>query len=226
MNDSADAAEQSPDPADRADPNAPVVAGPGQYYRNMRYLMFVIFVAMGAWFGYDGWVAWPRMNQQIRQLNEQFTQANNSHDMPKVNALREQLNRLNGGKEKSDWDLGLQKMLAIALPIFGAFVLVRALYKSRGEYRLEGTTLHVPGHPAVPFENITEIDRRLWDRKGIAYVYYDIGDGGRGCITLDDFVYDRPPTDEIYKRIEDYVSPRSEEQAAEQPPQQQQPEGG
>lgn len=201
----ATAAEQTPNP------NAPVVARAGRYYRNMRYLMAVLLVGMGAWFGYDGFVAWPKMNVQIRDLTAQREAAVRAGDKAKSEQLLTELNKLNKGKEKTDWDIGLQKFLCFTLPPLGLFILIRALYNSRGEYRLEGTTLSVPGHPPVPFENITEIDRRLWDRKGIAYISYDLGNGQKGRLKLDDFLYDRPPTDEIFNRIEAYVSPPSEE---------------
>ncbi|HEY7090055.1 MAG TPA: hypothetical protein VH518_18300 [Tepidisphaeraceae bacterium] len=192
---------------EKPDDQGPIVAGPGQYHRVMRYLMCIGMIAFGAWFGYDGWVGWPRMNEQIRTLKAAQQKAINSGDKVQAKMIYDQLSRLNNGEEKNDANIWLQKALCVVLPILGIGILVRALYRSRGRYRLEGTTLTVPGHPPVPFENITEIDRRLWDKKGIAYIHYDLGDGRKGRILLDDFIYDRPPTDAIYERIEAYVDP-------------------
>src|SRR4051812_14839154 len=45
-----------------------IVAKPGQYYRNTRYLMTVLLVGMGLWFGYDGFVGWPKSNQMREKL--------------------------------------------------------------------------------------------------------------------------------------------------------------
>jgi hypothetical protein len=61
----------------------------------------------------------------------------------------------------------------------------------------------------VPLSAIRRIDKRLWDRKGIAFIDYDLdGSGGAGGrLKLDDFVYERKPTDEIYERIERFVTP-------------------
>src|SRR4051812_41447527 len=93
-----------------------IVARTGRYYRNARYLMVLLCLALAGWFAYDGWVGWPRENAQ---------------------ALRQ-------GFEKgphSDFDILLQRVLAAALPLAGAGILVRALHHSRGEYRLDGRTL-------------------------------------------------------------------------------------
>jgi len=187
-----------------------IVAGPGRYYRNTRYIMLLVLVGMGIWFGYDGFVGWPNLNKQIAALQAEQAQVQRQGNTKRANEISQEINRL-GGAPKSDWDLGLQKLLCFLLPPLGVGLLIRALYNSRGEYRLEGTTLHVPGHPPVPFDNISEIDRRLWDKKGIAYASYDLGDGRKGTLRLDDFVYDRPPTDAIFERMEKYVNPVSDD---------------
>ena len=53
---------------------------------------------------------------------------------------------------------------------------------------------------------ITAIDKRQWDRKGIAYVDYEVN-GTHGRLKLDDFVYEREPTDRIYDAIVQFVQP-------------------
>lgn len=194
-------ADSSP-ASDSADAGA-VRAGPGRYYRNTRYLMAIVFIAMGAWFGYDGFVRWPGWNQMYDKLEAQRQVALDRGDRQAAEQLRVEQGKYEKHNEAS---LMLQKVLCFALPPLGLILLARALRNSRGEYRLEGTTLHVPGHPPVPFENITQIDRRRWDRKGIAYIHYDLGDGRQGRLRLDDFHYERPPTDAIFDRIQKYVA--------------------
>jgi hypothetical protein len=194
-------------PAEQAKPQqqGPIVARAGKYYRNTRYIMCAVLIGMGAWFGYDGFKAWPELNERIAEVKRRQVAAT---DAAEKNRLGEELKKL--GEPKSDTDILLQEILCFVLPPLGIVVLRRALHNSRGEYRLdEGNTLHVPGHPPVPFENITEVDRSKWDRKGIAYVDYDLGNGQQGTIKLDDFHYERPPTDEIFKRIEDFVTPQA-----------------
>ena len=59
----------------------------------------------------------------------------------------------------------------------------------------------MPGHPPIDLDDIVGSTSELWDRKGIAYLDYEPPSGEQGEIKLDDFVYDRPPTDQIYERI-------------------------
>ncbi len=162
-----------------------VVAKAGRYYRVARYLMTVLLMAYGAWSIYDGFVSWPRWTE--------------THPLE---------------KPKTDTDIMLNKVLGVLLPPMGLIIVAWAIYNSRGEYRLENGVLHVPGHPPVPLEKIHSINREAWDRKGIAYVDYDLFDspapgsfGGdsksaRGTFKIDDFVYERGPVDQIFKAIE------------------------
>jgi hypothetical protein len=193
--------EETPTPPSTSEP---IVAHAGTYYRNTRYLMAILLVGMGLWFGYDGFVNWPQQNEIYNRLDRQRLADMSRGDNTVAAMVLEQMNQY---KHHSDTDIGMQKVLCVALPILGIVVLIRALYNSRGEYRLEENTLHIPGHRPVPLGNVSEIDRRLWDRKGIAYIRYELNDGKAGKIRLDDFVYDRPPTDEIFKRVEQHLNP-------------------
>jgi hypothetical protein len=162
----------------------PIVACAGTYYRVTRYIFSAVMLAMGAWFAYDGYVTYPRHNEQHRLhvLDPQ----QNPKDAP----------------THSEADIRLQKILGVALPAVGVGLLAWTLYNSRGEYRLAGDVLGVPGHPEVPLDYVTQIDKSKWDRKGIAYLDYALPTGRKGRLKLDDFVYDRPPTDRILETIE------------------------
>ena len=172
------------------DPAAPSAAGEtitaraGTYYRVTRYIFCAVLLAMGAWFAYDGFVTYPRSNE-LHRLHV-LDPAKYPKDSPTYNAA----------------SIGLQKLLGAALPAAAIGLLAWTLYDSRGAYRLSGEVLSVPGHPDVPLDAITQIDKSKWDRKGIAYLDYALQTGQKGRLKLDDFVYDRPPTDRILETIE------------------------
>lgn len=175
-----------------------IVARGAWDYRWKRYLMVLMLLIMAGWFGYDGYKGWPDENAAIRALTSKLEAANKAGD--KEAAIEIRKNKLILQPLHSDTDILWQKRLAYGLPVLSAFMLAWFLYNSRGEYRLSGNVLSVPGHPPVGLEDILEVDKHLWDRKGIAYV---ICKSSRGKIRLrlDDFVYDRDPTDAIYARI-------------------------
>ena len=200
-------------------PGGEIVARAGTYYRITRYVITAVMLAMGLWFGSDGYKAWPEQNRKIEAIEEQRKEARARGDSATDAKLLEQQNEI--GTHHSEADILLQKVLFFTLPPLAIALFVRWMYISRGAYRLTAdNVLHVPGHPPVPMDSITELDKRLWDRKGIAYVGYELPGGGQGRLKLDDFVYEREPTDDIYKRIEEYVAPPAEPSEEDAPQEQ------
>jgi len=179
-----------------------IIARAGTYYRWTRYLISVgLLIVYGSFFIKDGFVTWP---QELKRA--QYLESIGSH--PEV-------------KPHSETDIMINRALGATLPPLGLALLIWTLYKSRGQYRLSGHTLYVPGHPPVPLESIVKIDKTLWDKKGIAVIEYALpaSDGSVDTtlksreLELDDFVYDRNPTDAIVERIEQIIAPPDDEAA-------------
>jgi hypothetical protein len=171
------------DPIEPAPPPGPIIAKPGHYYRWTRFIMTVVLMVYGGLSIRDGFVTWPNWPQ--------------THPYE---------------KPKTPMDILFNQVLGVALPPLALILLIRALYNSRGKYRLQDGVLHIPGHPPIPLEKIQSLDRELWDRKGIAFVKYDLSGApnlsgipsrtDKSTFRLDDFVYQREPTDQIFKQIE------------------------
>ena len=105
-------------------------------------------------------------------------------------------------------DVQLNQVLGVLLPPFSMALLAWSVYSSRGKYLYDGTTLTAPGHPPVPLIAMRKLDRAKWDRKGIAYIHYQIpGTVKSGRIKLDDFIYQREPIDQMFGHIESTMSP-------------------
>jgi hypothetical protein len=183
-------------------PTGPIIARASLEYRLKRLVIVIMLVGSGLWFAYDGFINWPRENQRIAQLKLDIEAARKIGDEVKVRTLTVEINSL---KQHSDTDLLMQKVLAFSLPPLGLVVLGWALYSSRGQYRLQDNQLSVPGHPPIPLDAIRSIDRTDWDRKGIAWINYELPNGIARSACLDDFIYQRKPTDDIFKQIELYT---------------------
>jgi hypothetical protein len=178
----------------------PIVARAGKYFRVTRYIMAAFIFGYGLYSIYDGFFKYPRLNREYLQKEraaavERGLDPDKSVDPTKV--------------PHPGLDVPFNQFFGVLLPPLAIALLARWLHLSRGEYRLEGRILHVPAHPPIPLDSITEVDKRLWDRKGIAFVGYELPDGKKGRVKLDDFIYDRKPTDEIYDRIVAEVAPES-----------------
>jgi hypothetical protein len=164
-------------------PSGPIIARPGRYYRLTRFIMTVVLLVYGGLSIRDGFFTWPKWSQ-IHPYE----------------------------KPKTPMDILFNQVLGVALPPLAMILLIRAFYNSRGKYRLEDGVVYIPGHPPIPLDKIQSLDRELWDRKGIAYVKYDLSDApslsgipsrtDKSTFRLDDFVYQREPTDQIFKQIE------------------------
>ena len=175
-----------------------------RYYR--RFL--IIGIAALGWALYclyDGFIGYPRERDAFRRLDAEIKAAQ-ERGAPYDHLLDEQKRY----KNHNDASIMLQRGLGFALPPLALLMLIRWLYISRGEIRIDDDdTLHAPGHPPIPAAAVTAIDDDLWDRKGIAYVEYELPGGASGTVRLDDFVYERPPVDAIHDRLAHRLSQRN-----------------
>jgi hypothetical protein len=177
-----------------------IVAQPEVGYRWKHLIMSILMIAGGMWFAYDGWINWPKMNVDAARVEKQLERAQHDKDDKKAAELSAELRKY---EKHNDASILLQKILAFVLPGFGLFWGTWTIKDTRGQYRLAGDTLHVPGHPPVPFDHIRRIDKRKWDRKGIAYLHYEHGaPPTQRVLKLDDYAYERKPTDDILELIE------------------------
>jgi hypothetical protein len=180
-----------------------IIAEPDAGYRWKHLIVSIAMIAAGMWFAYDGWIKWPAENARIAQVQKEKEAARAAGDSVKDEALAKELQDLS---YHGPWDLFFQKFLAFTLPAFGLFWGAWTLKDTRGALRMSGNTLQVPGHPPITVDDIRRIDKRKWDRKGIAYLHYEVGQPPTaGVLKLDDFAYERKPTDEMLERIEKNV---------------------
>src|SRR4051812_28161606 len=119
----------SPTPAPQAD----IVARAGTYYRNTRYLMCVMFIGMGIWFGVDGFSRYPAQNQPLPAFeprlaaidaelnggNRRPDAATQEHLATEQLALQSEQKSIHGGHPHTPTDIRLQRYLAGALPLAG-----------------------------------------------------------------------------------------------------------
>ncbi len=164
-----------------------IVAKPSGSYRFKWIVMSLALIGYGGWSIYDGFVRYPRENDHATRPTEQ-------------GGL---------GLEKAPhpgYDVPFNRVIGILLPPLGLAALAWTIYNSRGEYRLEGETLRIPGHPSLQLSDIREVDKSKWERKGIAYLEYEAA-GGAAKARLDDYIYERRPTDAIMERIEAAIVP-------------------
>ncbi len=160
-------------------PSGPIVAPAGKEYRVKRFLLALLLLGYGLLSIRDGFFVYPRENAQALR------------DHPGIAKL-----------PHATYDIPLNQAFGVALPPIAIFIVAWAMYSSPGSYQLDvDDVLHIVGHPPIPLSAVTAVDRRKWDRKGIAFIEYQLADGTQGRAKLDDFIYLRVPTDRIFDRI-------------------------
>jgi hypothetical protein len=160
-------------------PGGVIIASAAKDYRLKRYALVAILLIYGLLSIKDGFYRYPRENAEAEQ---KFPGTHPPHP---------------------GFDVQLNQGLGVLLPPLSIAFLIWCLYSSRGQYRFDGQTLTVPGHPPIPLNALRKIDRAKWDRKGIAYIDYQFpGTSKAGRLKLDDFVYQREPTDRIFDALD------------------------
>jgi hypothetical protein len=190
---------------DSLDPTSDeILAKPANYYRNARFLVVLMMLGFGGYCLYDGFSKYPGQNR-IQKENA-LAKAKDSLDRPMTEEeTRKIIEDCEKNPKNSPMSILLNRVMGFLLPPGGIALLAWALYRSRGIIRLKGDMLEVPGHPAIPLDAIRRIDQMLWERKGIAYVEYELSDGSRGKACLDDFIHNDQAVKEIMERIEKFV---------------------
>lgn len=173
-------------------------------YRNR-----LLLIALGALFYaalcvYDAKVKYPdqiKANQSIEQLKKDYPDWKDR--WPAV-AEANGWDPTKEPKERTEGDITTQWwQFAIVFPI-GTFCLVTVLIWSRRSIGIDDSTFYGYGGVEIPFDQITRIDASRWDRKGIARVYYNVDDAEKS-ILIDDFKFERQPTNEIFSRLKEAV---------------------
>jgi hypothetical protein len=162
-----------------------IVARVDFQYRWRSWAFAIMMLLVGIWSLNDGFNVYPRDNAAWEQTSQLDRSPKPPHDPAGI-----LFNRFAG-------------ILCTAVSI--PFLIWRE-YRSRGEYRLAGNTLHVPGHQPVTLDRIRGLDLMRWERKGIALVEYENPDGVKRSLKLSDMIYQRPPTDQIVERIEAHLN--------------------
>jgi hypothetical protein len=207
--------DSAPSPADQPTVSAVIIARAGVTYRRYRYIMFVLMLCFAGWFLFDGFKRWPEEQQRYHDLTAKIEDLDRKIKESAAGAMElstrktDLVQQRTKMKYRRDFDINLQRMLGFGLIPVALGLLVFWFRRSGGEFRLENGVLHLPGHPAVPLDTISTLDKTKWDRKGIAYAEYQLPTGEKGRFRLDDFIYDAHPIREIVKQVEASIVARA-----------------
>lgn len=165
----------------------------------------VVCLGFSGWSYYDGKYAYPQQMAAGRKFQEMeelgIASVEEWRAVAKENGWPE-------SKPKEDYpneaDIAIQFYMVWIAGIPGALVLLNVLRRLGSWIELEGNTLRNSRGDEFTLDQIVKIDKKKWDKKGIAHLYYE-HEGDERRFLLDDFIYERPTTDEILLKIEQAI---------------------
>jgi len=174
-------------------------------YRTRLILIAVGALLYSAWAYYDATIKYPDKIAAFDRFDDLRTNnPDNFNQLWATVAIENGWDPDSIPEEVQEGDIDAQWwQFAITFPI-GMYCLISLGLWSRRYLGADETNLYTHGRVVVPYDSITRIDAARWDTKGIAYIQYDLGHGEQSLL-IDDWKYDRQPTDEIFDRVRDKV---------------------
>jgi len=170
------------------------------WYHWRRIAMMVLVFGFCGWFVYDWQVGYPRKREAVvewMKLRESMGKDAPEKDVDAAYAKLAAEKGLNEEVEKKhldlnhwNWQINVEQPASAAIAgILGLVMLYFFIRTVRGRLTADADSFTTPAGQRVPFASAFRIDRRKWDHKGLAYVYYKDAGGAEKRAVIDDLVY-------------------------------------
>lgn len=157
---------------------------------------------MGAYFLYDGFVAYPA-NQQLYQRYDKLMKEHPTDYQQRWYTITKEEGLSDKAPEvTTDTDIFTQKLIGFILVPFGLYILLRFLLNLRRWIEMDEEGLRDQSGRHIKWDDIKELDKTRWETKGIAVVNYEAG-GRAGRLVLDDWKFDRDPIVHMVSRVDE-----------------------
>lgn len=167
-----------------------------------RMLMQSAFcVGFGLWFFYDGGVTYPRHNERVAEYHTAVGSGETGRwsDF----ALKRGWPGQDHPAAYSAAELKTQFVLGAICIALGGVTVVWLLLGRRQKMSSDGRIICGERGERVPLEAFVSVDKRKWERKSIAYAFYE-RDGRRRRLTIDDYKF--VGAEDILKQIEEQIA--------------------
>ena len=136
----------------------------------------VLFIGFGLWCIYDGTVTYPRGNAAIKAFKS-LQQEDRMEEYPALAQQQGWPEDPSHAELKSEWDIRTQFIMAAPCLLIGVASLVRILLSTGRTMATDESGFQTLKGRRVPYDRIRRIDKKKWDRKGIADVFYEPDSG-------------------------------------------------
>lgn len=190
-------------------------------------IVLLMLLGSSAWFFYDGAVAYPKYNikadayaelQRVYQADETLLK-----EKWKALAIENHWDPEDVPKKRKDeaqqfrWGSGLL-VISVAFLLWMLREMHRVILAD--DEKFIGITRAVIPFNAlreIRFDSVFGVDKRRWDKKGIAVVFYKTEKGGRASALIDEYKY--AGSERILERCEAIIEEKKARKASEAVPQ-------
>jgi len=164
-------------------------------------------LAFSGWFLYDGSISYPAQIELYKEYLD-ITSDVKEKDKPATwarHAQEQGYAEVVEPRERGDHDVSTQFIYAGVTGVIGLFCLVQLLRWGSRYVAADESGLTSSGNVSVPWDAVKTIDASRWQRKGIAKIHYDTGNGEQ-VLLIDDWKYDRTASDAIFELVKEHVT--------------------
>lgn len=182
-------------------------------WRDRMVIVLLMLAGSSAWFFYDGAIAYPKYNvradayteiQRVYQADENLVRekwkalAIENHwdpeDIPK---------KRKDEKQQFQWGVGL-----FVISVFFLLWMLREMRRIiiADDEKFLGISRAIPPFNSlreIRFESVFGVDKKRWDKKGIAVVFYKNANGTRSAAVIDEYKY--AGSEKILARCEEVI---------------------
>jgi hypothetical protein len=178
----------------------PITCRATAWYHKRRIAMLVLVFGLMIAFIYDWQIRYPR----LREAQETFIRLNKEQGIVKVDSAAFEkgteayaaMAKEKGWPEKPDlhknYDFAInweQPGFALLCAVGGCMLLFHYIRTVRGALKADATSFSTTEGQHVPFASAVRIDRRKWEHKGLAYVFYKDDKGQEKRAIIDDLIF-------------------------------------
>jgi hypothetical protein len=167
-------------------------------------------LGLSLWALYDGTTGWPNQQKRAEAFIEFKEEQEALIPRPDLKDIADNWNVYATeqgwptgypGEPREDPEIFQQFVMAAVAGMIGLFFLIQLIrWKGRWIEATDGTITSNRGHE-FQLDQIIELDKKKWDKKGIASLKFEVG-GRTGQLALDDCNYQRDTTQQILRHIE------------------------
>ncbi len=169
-------------------------------WKNQKLILVLLLLGFSAAFLFDGFIRYPRKNEQIRKYKELDGEKNKS--------AWEEFCRTKGWSPEVDaehlakgYNVLEQFVFAGITGCLGLIAFTFWFTQKDRVLRMDDTGISTRAGEHIPFDAITRIDAKKWKSKGIASIKYQHG-GRAGAFIVDDYKFETTAARQIYDEIE------------------------